>query len=156
MKKALVTKNQVAKVKKVKVEVIEEANWANPQGFNPHPTRNMGQGQNQIVLINDPMSAAHVVQQIIQEVFNKDAMEAQFIMQSAHYNGRALCFNADYNDCMDLMQKIEQMKLRAITQGCPKKHIEGLTFIMTGVGALTGEAREVAPQVLQIQALKVA
>lgn len=133
MGKVAKTKKEVSVSKVVQVEVIETENWSNPEGFNPHPKQKMGQGPHQIVLHNDPMTAAHVVQQILQEVFGKDQMEANFLMQEAHYRGQSTCFKADYEGCLDLLHKIDQIKMKLISRGVPRIHIESLTFSIDGV-----------------------
>ncbi len=83
----------------------------NPPNWNPNPVRTMGQGQRQLVLHNDPNSAAHLVQEILMRVFQKDAMEAQYIMMDAHYHGQAVAFYvADDAEAQRLMDEINRIK----------------------------------------------
>lgn len=102
----------------------------NPPGWNPNPTRTMGAGARQIVLHNDPNSAAHLVQQILMRVFGKDAMEAQYIMMDAHYHQRAVCFyTADDVEAQRKLDEIQATK-DAIEQagGMGSDRVQGIQF----------------------------
>lgn len=83
----------------------------NPPNWNPNPVRNMGQGNRHIVLHNDNASAAHLVMEILRRVFNKDMMESNYIMQDAHYNGRATVFHcADDAEAQRFLDQIDIAK----------------------------------------------
>lgn len=82
-----------------------------PANWNPHPVRNMGAGNRHIILHNDQRSAAHLVMEILRRVFQKDMMEANYIMQDAHYHGRAKVFEcADDAEAQRYMDQIDLAK----------------------------------------------
>ena len=82
-----------------------------PANWNPHPVRNMGAGNHQIILHNDQRSAAHLVMEILRRVFQKDMMEANYIMQDAHYHARAKVFEcADAAEAQRYMDQIDLAK----------------------------------------------
>lgn len=80
-----------------------------PANWNPHPVRNMGQGNRHIVLHNDQRSAAHLVMEILRRVFQKDQQECHFIMSDAHYHGRAKVFEC--TDDAEAQRYIDQIDL---------------------------------------------
>lgn len=91
----------------------------NPPNWNPNPVRTMGGGTRQIVIHNDPNSAAHLVQEILMRVFGKDAMEAQYIMMDAHYHGRAVAFYTnDDVEAQRLIDQIDALKQTLEASGC--------------------------------------
>lgn len=91
----------------------------NPPNWNPNPVRVMGGGTRQIMIHNDPQSAAHLVQEILMRVFGKDAMEAQYIMMDAHYHGQAVAFYTnDDVEAQRLIDQIEALKQTLEASGC--------------------------------------
>lgn len=91
----------------------------NPPNWNPNPVRTMGGGNRQIVIHNDPNSAAHLVQEILMRVFGKDQMEAQYIMMDAHYHGRAVAFYTnDDVEAQRLIDQIDALKQTLEASGC--------------------------------------
>lgn len=90
----------------------------NPPNWNPNPVRNMGAGNRHIVLHNDAHSAAHLVMEILRRVFNKDMMESNYIMQDAHYHGRATVFHcADDAEAQRYMDQIDLAKTDIANSG---------------------------------------
>lgn len=90
----------------------------NPINWNPNPVRNMGQGNRHIIIHNDNASAAHLVVEILRRVFNKDQMEANYIMQDAHYNGRATVFHCtDDAEAQRYLDQIDLAKQDMVNNG---------------------------------------
>ena len=92
---------------------------APPANWNPRPVRNMGNaaGTHQVVLLNNPNTGAHLVTQILQEVFQKDHMESQFVMMDCHYSGRAACFYANQAEAQEMLARIEAKKQELTQRG---------------------------------------
>lgn len=82
-----------------------------PANWNPHPVRNMGQGNRHIILHNDQRSAAHLVMEILRRVFQKDMQECHYIMSDAHYHGRSKVFEcADDAEAQRYLDQIDLAK----------------------------------------------
>lgn len=95
-------------------ELDEDADFnpaVNPPNWNPRPVRNMGAGNHHIVLHNDDDSAAHLVMQILCDVFQKNMLEADYIMKGAHFNGQATVFQcADDAEAQRYLDRIDLAK----------------------------------------------
>ena len=83
-----------------------------PVPHNPRPVRNMGNatGTHQIVLQNNPNTGAHLVSQILNQVFRKDRMESEYIMMDAHYHGQAVCAYVNQDEGETLLAEINRKK----------------------------------------------